>query len=1294
MVTASGSGTRTARRARWTSDLAERGVFKVWADRTFFAGVHVSDHGSIAWSNDIELCADALYLNSPAGLRSLRKTYFRRSGAGPPMLEANDPVGGVSGDGPSRRLRVPSRVKSALRDGRLVVFAGAGVSMGEPAHLPDFDSLACKVARGSGESRKDDEPVDRFLGRLIDKGTKVHELAAEVLSGENLTSTALHRDLLRLYSDANRVRIVTTNFDLLFEQAATDLFGTAPDAFRAPALPLGNDFHGIVHVHGTVTRSRDMVLTDVDFGRAYLTEGWARRFLAGLFREFTVLFVGYGHNDTVMNYLARALPATGERPRFVLIGQDELDPQRWKMLGVEPIPYRQSGEHDHAELQEGVARLAELATRGILDWGREISELAKKPPPIGGEEIDVIDEALTDPVKTRFFTEVAILPGWVDWLDKRDELDALFRDGSLEERDVDLAKWLAKRFPHDHADILFLLIVGHDMRLHPRLWWDLGREVGESKRDLQDKTVLSRWISMLLATTPRHTGAQRDDERRFVLLGLGRRCARHGMVDDLLRVFDAMAQSRLSLKRGFAWPDAGGHKRRSSIDAETALIGNYRTLNELWGELKANVSQVAEPLLGRLVKRLEEQYVTLRAWQQASPQWEPVNFHRSAIEPHDQERLREPVDVIIDAARDCLEWLAGNDVGAAARWCDQLARADAPLLRRLAAHGIYSRADLSPDAKIHWLCTNTNIHDVAAHHEIFRVAHQAYPESSTGRRKKFLEAVLAYRWPKEDDPDRDGHTSYCHFNWLYWLHTAAPGCDLVKQRLDEVRARYPEFKPREGPDFGLYFSSRTELQHQSPWTANELLARSAAEWVPQLLAFRQSDVNGPDPIGLLEVIQDAATRKFEWGIDLADALADAGAWAADFWRVLLRAWPEMELDEIQCRRVIERMTSTELYSEHARDTAEAIRALARGGNARHLTNLLPLANSVASALWRHLYRGGPPDEPEDRLPLDLETRTSQRRDWLRMADSHTAGVLADYWLRSLSAWRQQQDPAPDALTGDYRVALSEIVQDRTLAGTLGRSILASQFPFLAAADEVWTRENLVPCFGMEHGAEEFQAAWDGFLWRGSLDPAVAELMEEPIRNAVRQIRGELAGREERFVQYYTSMVGSFVADPLSDWIPLLFEHGDEKTRLQFAHAVEEQLRGMTGDERRVWWRRWLKRYWEGRLQGVPVALDPSETEPMLEWLPLLSADFPEAVELAIRMPVTPVQRGTLIYYLHKPQLSRQGEAMARLLIWLGGGVVQLHMWHHGRELIDDVLETDLSSELERGLKELVAKLDL
>ena len=111
-----------------------------------------------------------------------------------------------------------------------------------------------------------------------------------------------------LYSDAAQARIVTTNFDLLFEQASEAVFDDKPEVFRAPALPLGHQFRGIIHVHGAVSRPNEMVLTDLDFARAYLTEGWARRFLIELFRNFTVLFVGYSHDDTILSYLARALP--------------------------------------------------------------------------------------------------------------------------------------------------------------------------------------------------------------------------------------------------------------------------------------------------------------------------------------------------------------------------------------------------------------------------------------------------------------------------------------------------------------------------------------------------------------------------------------------------------------------------------------------------------------------------------------------------------------------------------------------------------------------------------------------------------------------------------------------------------------------------------------------------------------------------------------------------------------------------------------------------------------------------
>ena len=347
----------------------------------------------------------------------------------------------------------PTQLINALRNDELVVFAGAGVSKGDPANLPSFRKLAKAIAHGTGENLQDHEPEDQFLGRLEQNGTNVHELAKQVLSQDDPQPTQLHHDLMSLYPRSNSPRIVTTNFDLLFEQEAKGLFDAKSEVYRAPALPLGREFGGIVHVHGTLDRPNGMVLTDKDFGRAYLTDGWALRFLVELFQSFTVLFVGYSHSDTIMNYLARALPVDETKRRFALT--HETKDRRWQNLGIEPIIYEKSSENGHDALYVGVGGLADYARRSILDWQREITEIAEKPPPLDEEEIDLIVDALEDPVKTRFFTAAAISVEWVNWLDKRDHLDRLFGTAKLRDKDELLAEWLAEKFTCRHPDELF-----------------------------------------------------------------------------------------------------------------------------------------------------------------------------------------------------------------------------------------------------------------------------------------------------------------------------------------------------------------------------------------------------------------------------------------------------------------------------------------------------------------------------------------------------------------------------------------------------------------------------------------------------------------------------------------------------------------------------------------------------------------------------------------------------------------------------------------------------------------------
>lgn len=351
----------------------------------------------------------------------------------------------------------PDSIWDALRDHNLVIFAGAGVSMRDPANLPSFRDLANQIAAGTGRTVSESEKEEVFLGSLVDDQVKIYERAKQILSLDTLTPTETHKNILRLYPE-DKVQIVTTNFDLLFERAAQEIFGkeTKIESFDAPALPSGKRFTGIVHVHGSVNHHDEIVLTDRDFGRAYLIEGWARRFLVDLFNEFIVLFIGYSHEDPIIDHLAKSLPISKQQ-RFALVCED--DSARWQRLGIEPILYGKSDKEKHDAESRLVCNLADLVEYGVLDWQREITEVAEKKPPILEDDAtSIIKIALKDEIKLRFFVRADTPPEWTEWLYKREYLKPLFSGEELEGKELELSRWLIKKFALKHPDYLFSLI--------------------------------------------------------------------------------------------------------------------------------------------------------------------------------------------------------------------------------------------------------------------------------------------------------------------------------------------------------------------------------------------------------------------------------------------------------------------------------------------------------------------------------------------------------------------------------------------------------------------------------------------------------------------------------------------------------------------------------------------------------------------------------------------------------------------------------------------------------------------
>ena len=326
-----------------------------------------------------------------------------------------------------KEIDFPQEILRARDADELVIFAGAGVSKPAPSCLPLFPELAERIGKGCSIALEANEAPDHYLGKLKDAGVNVHEASARILVNDQTKPHALHRLLYELYPSRDAVRIVTTNFDTHFSTAARELYGTDIPTYCAPALPLGNDFHGLVYIHGCAGKEPNRcVLTDEDFGRAYLTEAWAARFIASMLSKYVVVFIGYSYNDVVMSFLARGLPPKAQKDRFAFSLDDPASLRKWSHLAIKPLVYQKTtGLNSHQQITDATAKVVDVLNSGLLGTAARIQSILQSSPPLEGEDSDYLKFCLTNLETARiFFTHArqpkvspADLVKWLDWLD-------------------------------------------------------------------------------------------------------------------------------------------------------------------------------------------------------------------------------------------------------------------------------------------------------------------------------------------------------------------------------------------------------------------------------------------------------------------------------------------------------------------------------------------------------------------------------------------------------------------------------------------------------------------------------------------------------------------------------------------------------------------------------------------------------------------------------------------------------------------------------------------------------------
>ena len=236
----------------------------------------------------------------------------------------------------ARLVDEAERIAVAALDSQLVLFIGAGVSAG--AGLPTWSELLSEAAEESGIegdllallAKKDPRDQAAILDRRLRETTSNFKVRiADKLSKRSRYSLQ-HGLLASLPSK----EAVTTNFDTLFESAATT--GGRRLAVL-PEHPQTTGGHWLLKLHGTVGNPSNLVITRSDYLDMPRQYGALMGLVQGLLLMRHMVFVGYSLKDEDFHELIHEVRAARgaharspqERGTVLTLFHDELERELW-----------------------------------------------------------------------------------------------------------------------------------------------------------------------------------------------------------------------------------------------------------------------------------------------------------------------------------------------------------------------------------------------------------------------------------------------------------------------------------------------------------------------------------------------------------------------------------------------------------------------------------------------------------------------------------------------------------------------------------------------------------------------------------------------------------------------------------------------------------------------------------------------------------------------------------------------------------------------------------------------------
>ena len=1182
---------------------------------------------------------------------------------------------------------IPVRLLNELDSGKVVFFCGAGVSMGPGSDLPDFADLvqhvydANRIAPDAVEKEAlDSEALDKALG-LLERDERlgaraVRRTVIERLSAPPSGELHLHKALIDLSRNEQGLRLITTNFDDRFVEADLD---EEVDASPKLPVPKPHNWSSLVHLHGRIAGNKDgsnLVLTAADFGRAYLTERWAARFVTELFREFTVVFVGYSLGDPVMSYMVDALAAEraqGARieTAYAFSDADGSEASKtkvrdgWRAKNVEPILYDPRDGHRlladtliewssvrrdpfHARSRIAINEMARIPDNPVAErvvWALDdpvaAKALADEPPVVDEHEFGKLEQWLD------VFAEKGLL--WCDVGDiesgPSDQSPAVVRlvdngfrsenPNYLDKTRACLSVWLAR---HLHVPQLLAWVLRNGGHLHPHLRQEAQRRLAATDSNIPERLRLL-WTVLLenrrpdpwrgLWTSDHYAAATSDAERQRIEDDVMKSIAPRLVVQPGPQLGLATRQYSERRPQPLSPIDACGH-----LKLEIPQEDVWHRVRDLLQDPDV-ISRHAETLTGHLE-------LALSLGEQDDEVYRLSILFRPSIAAHGQNSDHDMWTHLIDLVRDSYSAVARAERRRAENLLLRWAESRRPLFRRLALHALAEnpKSDIRLARSLLVGGRKPGLWDLEMHREVlrfFRLAGKRLPRSL---RAEIVRAIHAGPKARKGlgpfgDLERLRHGKAL---LLHKLRVSGANLNRKSRALaDEYVA--PAADDDERDEF-LVWHGEARWVGDEEFAPKELVEGSVADVVAALEEERVGQ-NGLRGLVVLKRVKVASALR---------RLAKQGVWPANYWQGFLWHLAEPRERKGQPARLLDHVAGIlaeapdGLFNETGSAVAGFVSRLAEAYGIDREDDF--------GLLWTKAWTGKENVEPET---VDLG-------DPLTDALNHPAGKLTEAALARL----QKYEPEVGAgLPGAVRRYFDAIGEDPD--GRLGRVMLAMRLHYLFAVDPDWAREHIIA--RLDPGrSQEAPSLWSAYGWSPSVGPDLLRAFKGPFLEVLRMEEPEyrkLGNLRSLFMTVCLEAPEELTEQEIRGVVDALPEKG-LKTVLG---SLKRRLTGEAAERERIWRERihpWLLEYWP----QAAARNTAGTSEAILELLAECGEAFAQAAEWSLEY-LRPLE-GRGLYRLNKNGHAEQyPESMLHVLDRVvDAEVLQVYERYHLREILD------------------------